>query len=326
MVRKAVILVLTASATVVAIVWGWCRYWEGVIGGWSIRLGDVALSHKSFDYDLVLSIGPIPDSGWRPTTFAAAAGFGYSIGRGYARFWVPFWFAFILFAACPTCSFVRWYLQRRHIHERILQGRCIQCGYDLAGLTQPRCPECWSEIPPAARSIRRPDLYRLADIGLLFLSLGIGSGIISEAALLTFGLAFSPFVGWADWVTAFVGGLPTAAAYGAVIGLLTCTFGIPLLSGRPIRRIARPLALAVGVVSFVATFVAGFFPPSQTMLVFPGWTSTCALASVLAPTGVALLTCIIFRRSTPDIDTPGQGRNINREHRRKALKQDRRPG
>lgn len=27
-------------------------------------------------------------------------------------------------------------------------GRCTKCGYDLRGLTEPRCPECWTPFTP----------------------------------------------------------------------------------------------------------------------------------------------------------------------------------
>lgn len=53
---------------------------------------------------------------------------------------VPMWMLFCLFAAYPAIAYVRgpmrrWRRRRKH-------GLCAKCGYDLRGLTKPRCPEC----------------------------------------------------------------------------------------------------------------------------------------------------------------------------------------
>lgn len=52
---------------------------------------------------------------------------------------VPFWFACLLLAAYPMLSFVRGPWRRRRRRKR---GLCIQCGYNLTGLSENRCPEC----------------------------------------------------------------------------------------------------------------------------------------------------------------------------------------
>ena len=33
---------------------------------------------------------------------------------------------------------------------RVAEGRCARCGYDLQGLTEPRCPECGTPFDPEA--------------------------------------------------------------------------------------------------------------------------------------------------------------------------------
>ena len=50
---------------------------------------------------------------------------------------------FLVFAA-PTVL-VLWYAQALRENHRELTGRCRECGYDLTGLPDLRCPECGSE-------------------------------------------------------------------------------------------------------------------------------------------------------------------------------------
>lgn len=55
----------------------------------------------------------------------------------------PFWFPTLLFSAWPLLAFVRGPMRRRYRRKR---GLCLQCGYNLTGLPQPRCPECGTEF------------------------------------------------------------------------------------------------------------------------------------------------------------------------------------
>ena len=59
---------------------------------------------------------------------------------------VPLHLVFILFAAYPALAFIRGPLRR---YRRRKRGLCIKCGYNLTGLTEPRCPECGREIKPS---------------------------------------------------------------------------------------------------------------------------------------------------------------------------------
>ncbi len=52
---------------------------------------------------------------------------------------VPLWQPVALFGAWPFVAFVRGPLRRA---RRRCQGLCVRCGYNLTGLTEPRCPEC----------------------------------------------------------------------------------------------------------------------------------------------------------------------------------------
>ena len=67
-------------------------------------------------------------------------------GREYAvfavRLDVPLWFPFVIFAFYPILAFIRGPLRRYRRRKRAL---CVRCGYNLTGLTEPRCPECGTE-------------------------------------------------------------------------------------------------------------------------------------------------------------------------------------
>lgn len=59
---------------------------------------------------------------------------------------LPFWTMVALLSAYPTIAFVCPPLRRRH---RRRKGLCLECGYNLRGLPEPRCPECGTEIDPS---------------------------------------------------------------------------------------------------------------------------------------------------------------------------------
>ncbi len=65
----------------------------------------------------------------------------YLVNQGVTGF--PLWAPFILFAAYPTLAFIRGPVRRWRRRKR---GLCIHCGYNLTGLTEPRCPECGQAI------------------------------------------------------------------------------------------------------------------------------------------------------------------------------------
>jgi hypothetical protein len=57
-------------------------------------------------------------------------------------FVLPLWIPFIAF-----CAVFAWFYRARRIRVmRRRTGRCIDCGYDLRGLTEARCPECGKEF------------------------------------------------------------------------------------------------------------------------------------------------------------------------------------
>lgn len=39
---------------------------------------------------------------------------------------------------------------------RDIVGRCPGCGYDIASITSDTCPECGTDVPPAAKPVQAP--------------------------------------------------------------------------------------------------------------------------------------------------------------------------
>ena len=56
------------------------------------------------------------------------------------------WLFVVLFCIYPTIAFVRGPVRR---WRRLRTGRCVRCGYNLAGNVSGRCPECGTEINKA---------------------------------------------------------------------------------------------------------------------------------------------------------------------------------
>lgn len=59
----------------------------------------------------------------------------------------PFWALVPLLLAWPALAFVRGPIRRWRRRRR---GCCTSCGYPLAGLPGPRCPECGKAASPGA--------------------------------------------------------------------------------------------------------------------------------------------------------------------------------
>jgi hypothetical protein len=60
-----------------------------------------------------------------------------------ARIYAPVWCAVVLFAAYPLATFISGPVRR---YRRRRRGLCTRCGYNLTGLTEPRCPECGTTV------------------------------------------------------------------------------------------------------------------------------------------------------------------------------------
>ncbi len=75
-------------------------------------------------------------------------GFGVDNGTIYCvdtwtgtlpNFELPLWMPTAVFGAV-SCYLVAPILRRRRKRKKL--GLCVKCGYNLRGLTEPRCPEC----------------------------------------------------------------------------------------------------------------------------------------------------------------------------------------
>jgi hypothetical protein len=87
-----------------------------------------------------------------PTRLAAPSLPGGSVIGTEQVIVVPFWALVVLFALWPVLALFRgpW---RRAV--RCAAGRCRHCGYDLTGLTEPRCPECGGDFARILSTVRR---------------------------------------------------------------------------------------------------------------------------------------------------------------------------
>ena len=56
---------------------------------------------------------------------------------------LPLWALFVLFTIYPARALIRGPLRRRYRRKHNL---CLKCGYNLTGLTEPRCPECFTAV------------------------------------------------------------------------------------------------------------------------------------------------------------------------------------
>ena len=288
MIRTVVIIVLVSAAVATAANWAWSRAWQDVNGGWSIRVGSVILANDGCGSRLVLHVGAPPHPRSRSWRSAQVGGFGYSIGQGHRRYWVPFWFPVVIFAAYPCFLLVRRRLRERTALERQLRGLCVECGYDLTGLPEPRCPECSAAVPATTVTARTMTILRTRDAILLFVCLGIGYRLLSLLAFLTMALIFSPYFGPADLASEFSGHFLVVGGYGAVLGLCWCSFGVPLLHRKSMRDVVGPLALVAGVVACVKESLAAIAP------IIGGWTA------LLVTTTALVIACLVLRRVLPD--------------------------
>ncbi|TWT42085.1 hypothetical protein RAS1_32130 [Phycisphaerae bacterium RAS1] len=61
----------------------------------------------------------------------------------------PIWAPVALLFLWPALSFVASVRRRLRCRKRLRAGQCLKCGYNLTGLSEPRCPECGAAIRPA---------------------------------------------------------------------------------------------------------------------------------------------------------------------------------
>ncbi len=62
---------------------------------------------------------------------------------------LPLWSIVLIGGAYPFAVLIIAPIRR---HRRRKRNECVQCGYSLTGLTEPRCPECGSQVGSAVRT------------------------------------------------------------------------------------------------------------------------------------------------------------------------------
>ena len=156
MIRKAIIVVLTTSAIVLAVS-ATCSYRRPIR---LVRVSPVTLGIEGgaaylriWGGDLVLEPGKVRMLAfiWYEQEFDFMMG-GYTQARCYRA---PSWLLLCLLSTYPTFAFVRGPHRR---HRRRKSGLCVKCGYSLNGLPEPRCPECGEEFRKTPNRVRQPRL------------------------------------------------------------------------------------------------------------------------------------------------------------------------
>jgi hypothetical protein len=65
------------------------------------------------------------------------------------EFEIPLWTPLIAFVAYPGTVLALFVIRTARWHDRRMWGCCLECGYNLTGLSEPRCPECGTPFDPA---------------------------------------------------------------------------------------------------------------------------------------------------------------------------------
>lgn len=180
MIRKVIIAALVTSAIASAIL-GWVGYVIPVYRGWQLTgkvhsyvyfgeglarfywlLGDDDIYLDSPDAYVQMEVRRAADDAicirythgrpgtvrpyalvsnrWNPRQGATTP----TIRMFGVRTWI--WPPIALFAAYPILTFARDRYSRRVRLCRKRNGQCLECGYDLTGLVEPRCPECGTKV------------------------------------------------------------------------------------------------------------------------------------------------------------------------------------
>jgi len=176
MIRKAMIVLLTLLACLTAGLWavgsasfGYEQYrlgsWTCILGiessscelgqegEWRLHVG-TAIGDVRFDYEW--EVAAFSSEELSPTHLhlwslycikTSVERFGVAgIAYNKINVYLPLWPFFLLFVSYPIIAFIRGPVRRS---RRRREGLCLKCGYNLRGLTEPRCPECEAEFDPS---------------------------------------------------------------------------------------------------------------------------------------------------------------------------------
>jgi hypothetical protein len=148
MIRKAIIAILSFVAVSLFVVymarvdhvywmeWG-SRYTDREAWGFSLIRGGLGIWYNSPNPEQTYYERNFNTRGFRLNILEHYEGYRYC----YAR--IPLWLPAALAAVYPVLTFIRGPLRRR---RRRRKGLCPNCGYNLTGLPEPRCPECGKQI------------------------------------------------------------------------------------------------------------------------------------------------------------------------------------
>jgi len=104
-----------------------------------IRIGDrIAVPPVGGSWRAAIGPRPRPPFGF--------SGSQWLVESSYFR--LPVWPLVIPFMISPIRDSIR---ERRRLRRK-KRNECLQCGYNLMGLVEPRCPECGSKFPDAVMS------------------------------------------------------------------------------------------------------------------------------------------------------------------------------
>ena len=134
MIRKAIIVMLTLAAVGTGVLWA-SSLGQGYISIYETGGSTFVVLRTHGEFRFV----------WQKPTTDSSVPPSYQPARQYSTIFganIPLWIPFILFASYPTVAFIRGPLRR---YRRRKRGLCVKCGYNLTGLTKPRCPECGHE-------------------------------------------------------------------------------------------------------------------------------------------------------------------------------------
>jgi hypothetical protein len=162
MIRKSLIVILSAGA-IATLVLGFISYRRGIPDdaiwiGWFAEKPRVQAAMVRGTLHAVYSDPIRPSGKINPAAFggSGATGLDWQFAGFYVRsrtigatsafgVGVPFWSPVPLLLVYPIATLLRGPLRRRRRRKR---GLCIRCGYNLTGLTEPRCPECAEPFIP----------------------------------------------------------------------------------------------------------------------------------------------------------------------------------
>lgn len=98
------------------------------------------MTPDAFSYDHMSLFDPSNGVWWRGVEYIRSTDqFTHITLR---KIWLPFWLIVVGLFMLPLLRVTVWLRQSLRASHRRRQGRCISCGYNLAGNTSGTCPEC----------------------------------------------------------------------------------------------------------------------------------------------------------------------------------------